>query len=63
VSQGFKPTYPLQLAGLTVPGYAAFYTLLLNFAVAIALTFLLRAMKAKEGADSTSPQDYEHDPA
>ncbi|HEU5398635.1 MAG TPA: sodium:solute symporter [Gammaproteobacteria bacterium] len=63
VSQGFKPTYPLRLDGLTLPGYAAFYTLLLNFAVAIVLTFLLRAAKAREGIDATAPQDYEHDPA
>ena len=63
VSQGFKPTYPLQLGGLTLPGYAAFYTLLLNFAVAIVLTLLFRAMKFAEGSDSTAPEDYEHDPA
>lgn len=63
VSQGFKPTYPLHLGGLTVPGYAAFYSLLLNFAVAVVLTLLLRALKVAEGEDATSPADYEHDPA
>ena len=63
VSQGFKPTYPLHLGGLTVPGYAAFYTLLLNFAVAVVLTLLLRALKVAEGVDTTSPADYEHDSA
>ncbi|HEV7163927.1 MAG TPA: sodium:solute symporter [Gammaproteobacteria bacterium] len=63
VSQGFKPTYPLQLGGLMVPGYAAFYSLILNFAVVLVLTFVFRALKTKEGVDSTSPEDYEHDPA
>ena len=63
VSQGFKPTYPLELGGLTVPGYAAFYTLLLNFAVAVVLTLAFKAMKLESGSDSTAPSDYEHDPA
>ncbi len=63
VSQGFKPTYPLHLGGLTVPGYAAFYTLLLNFAVAVLLTLAFKALKLESGTDSTSPADYEHDPA
>ncbi len=63
VSQGFKPTYPLQLGGLTVPGYAAFYSLILNFVVTILVTLLLRALKTDEGKDSTVPEDYEHDPA
>jgi SSS family solute:Na+ symporter len=63
VSQQFKPAYPLHLGGYTVPGYTALYAVILNLAVAVALTLLLRAMKVDGGADSTSPTDYEHDPA
>ena len=61
VSQQFKPAYPLHVAGWTVPGYTAFYALLVNLALAVALTLLLRAMKIAEGSDSTAPADYEHD--
>jgi len=63
VSQGFKPTYPLHLGGLTVPGYAAFYSLVLNLALAVMLTLAFRAIKLAAGSDSTVPADYEHDPA
>ena len=63
VSQGFKPTFPLHVGGWTLPGYAAFYSVLVNFALAAVLTFFFRAMKLAEGSDSTSPADYEHDPA
>ena len=63
VSQGFKPTYPLHLGGYTLAGYAAFYSLLLNLAVAVVLTLVFKAMKIESGTDSTAPADYEHDPA
>jgi SSS family solute:Na+ symporter len=37
-TQGFSSSvFPLQLGGLTVPGYAALYSVLANFLVAAAL--------------------------
>src|SRR5579859_7261078 len=63
VSQQFKPTFPLHLGDWTLPGYAAFYSVLVNFAVAVVLTLVFRAVKVPGRTDSTSPADYEHDPA
>jgi SSS family solute:Na+ symporter len=60
-SQQFKPAFPLHLGDWTVPGYAAFYALLLNLAVAVVLTYLFRALKFKEGRDATLSSDYEYD--
>ena len=59
----FKPTFPLEVAGWTLPGYAAFYSVIVNLALAVVLTLVLRAMKVKEGRDSTAAADYLHDPA
>jgi SSS family solute:Na+ symporter len=42
------PTYPLHLAGWTLPGYSAFYTLLLNLTIATLLTPLLDALMARD---------------
>jgi SSS family solute:Na+ symporter len=63
VSQQFKPTFPLHLGDWTLPGYSAFYSLLVNFLVAVLLTWVFRALKVSEAADQTSPADYEHDVA
>jgi len=62
VSQQFKPTFPLHLGEWTLPGYAAFYSVLVNLAIAMVLTLAFRAMKLAEAPDATSPADYEHDP-
>jgi SSS family solute:Na+ symporter len=62
VSQQFKPTYPLHLGAWILPGYSAFYSVLVNFVVAVLLTLAMRAIKVTEGIDSTAPADYEHDP-
>jgi SSS family solute:Na+ symporter len=50
--------YPLHVFGVTIPGYAAFYSIVLNAAVVLAGTLLLDALGAPRGADETSPQDY-----
>jgi SSS family solute:Na+ symporter len=63
VSQQFTPIFPLPLGDWTLPGYAAVYSLIVNLALAVALTPLFRAMKLAEGDDQTSPEDYEHDSA
>jgi SSS family solute:Na+ symporter len=50
--------YPLHLFGVTVPGYAAVYSLVLNLAAAVVLTILLRAAGAARAADETTALDY-----
>jgi solute:Na+ symporter, SSS family len=50
-------TYTLEIAGWSFPGYAAFYTLVLNLAVAILLTPLFNAFSSKR-TDETMPADY-----
>ncbi len=55
--------YPLHLGSLTVPGYAALYSLILNFAITILLTLVLRLLNTPAGEDATSAADYVHDVA
>ncbi len=53
------PTFPLALGGYTLPGYTAFFTVLLNLAVAIALTLLFGAIfKRRAPVDETVAADY-----
>ena len=54
-----KSTYPLEVFGYTIPGYAAVYALVLNFAVAIAVTLLARALKWQASPDTTTADDYD----
>jgi solute:Na+ symporter, SSS family len=61
VSQQFKPTFPLHLGDWTLPGYGAFYSVLVNFIIAVLLTLAFRAAKLAEAADATAPADYEYD--
>jgi len=59
ISQDLKPAYPLKLGGWSLPGYTAFYTLMLNLAVAVVLTLVLNALRAsKPAADETVAADY-----
>jgi solute:Na+ symporter, SSS family len=59
VAVNLTPTYPLAVGGYTFPGSAAFYTVILNLAVAIVLTPLLNAILARrQRVDETSPADY-----
>jgi SSS family solute:Na+ symporter len=56
---GFKSTtYPLHVGDLTIPGYAALYSLIANFVIAIVLTVIMKLMKVPPGADATTPLDY-----
>ena len=50
--------YPVRVGDLTVPGYAALYSLILNGIVVAGGTLLLDLMGASRGADGTSPEDY-----
>jgi solute:Na+ symporter, SSS family len=53
-----KPTYPVSFGGHVYPGYTAFYTLLLNLAVAAVLTVIFNAMGGRETRDATTAADY-----
>jgi solute:Na+ symporter, SSS family len=57
IAVNLTPTYPLEIAGFTFPGYTAFYTLILNLAVAIVLTPIFNAMTRKP-SDETVTADY-----
>ena len=53
-TQGFTSSvYPLEIFGVTVPGYAALYSVLINFLVSAALSPLLDLL-ARRGAASTA---------
>jgi SSS family solute:Na+ symporter len=55
----YKTTvFPLHVGSITLPGYLAFYALVLNLAVVAALTLVLNAMKAGRGTDFTAASDY-----
>jgi SSS family solute:Na+ symporter len=57
-TQGFKPIFPLSLDGLTIPGYAALYALILNIAVSVVLTWVFDAIGLSQGADATKADHY-----
>jgi SSS family solute:Na+ symporter len=59
ISQDLKPAYPLKVGDWNLPGYTAFYTLLLNLVVAVLLTLVLNALRARGPvADATVAADY-----
>ncbi|WP_155060691.1 monocarboxylate uptake permease MctP [Streptomyces blattellae] len=47
-----------EIPGIGEIGYIGLTAFVLNLAVTVALTFVLKAMKAPEGIDETSPEDY-----
>ena len=56
---GFQSAvFPLQIDGLTIPGYAALYALAVNFAVSILLTLVLSPIQGSHGSDQTAASDY-----
>ena len=58
-AQSFQSSiYPLHAFGITIPGYAAFYSVVLNAVIVVAGTLLLDAVGVARGADETSPEDY-----
>jgi solute:Na+ symporter, SSS family len=58
VSVNFASTYPLTLAGYSIPGYSALYTVILNLAIAVALTPVFRAISKTPSLDETADADY-----
>ena len=57
-ANNFSATYPLTIAGWGFPGYAALYTVILNFLVALVLTPVFAAMASKPPVDETVAADY-----
>jgi len=51
-------TWPLVIGTLTIPGYAALYTVILNLAVAAVLTVAFRAVSKTRHGDITVHADY-----
>ncbi|HEX5474444.1 MAG TPA: sodium:solute symporter [Vicinamibacterales bacterium] len=51
-------SYPLHIGSLTVPGYAALYSVVLNLATAAAATLVMDVLGLPRAADQTSPADY-----
>ena len=52
------PTYTLTIGAYTLPGYTALFTVILNIAIAAALTPLFNRMSAVSPADETVLADY-----
>ena len=50
--------YPLAIGGFTMPGYAAFYSVILNLVVAVVLTIVFRAAGGADDQDETLAMDY-----
>ena len=50
--------FQLRLGGLVVPGYVAFYALIVNVVVSVVATLVLRALKVAPGRDETRPEEY-----
>jgi hypothetical protein len=59
IAAHLTPTYPLSFAGYTFPGYAAFYTVILNLLLAAMLTPLFNALGARQPGDETVAADYQ----
>ena len=58
-SQNLKSAiFPLHIGGTTLASYAAIDALILNLAVAAALTTLLGEFGVDRGSDETVPADY-----
>jgi SSS family solute:Na+ symporter len=56
---GFQSaTFPLQIDGLTMPGYAALYALALNVVLSVVLSPVFNRLQATHGTDETAPSDY-----
>ena len=54
----FTAIYPLSIAGFTLPGYSALYTVILNITLTVLLTLLFRRLRKTTSPDETVPSDY-----
>ncbi len=57
VSVNYAAAYPLAFGGMTLPGYTAFYTVIVNLVIAVVLTPVFNAMGSKR-LDETVASDY-----
>jgi SSS family solute:Na+ symporter len=57
-TKSFKPVYLLNIFGVHINAYTALIALVANLIVAVAVTLVLRAAHASEGADETTERDY-----
>jgi SSS family solute:Na+ symporter len=55
----FKPIYTLVIGGYSIPGYSAFYALIVNLVVAVSITAVIRIAKLQSSADLTLQSDYD----
>jgi SSS family solute:Na+ symporter len=59
IAANLSSTYTITLGGYHFPGYAAFYTVILNLVVTVVLTPVFNAMSSgKAPRDATVPADY-----
>jgi SSS family solute:Na+ symporter len=57
-SVNFAAAFPLNIAGITAPGYIAVWTLILNLIVTVVLTAVFNALGAAKAPDETAAADY-----
>ena len=57
-ANNFSATYPLAIGGWSFPGYAALYTVVLNFLIALVMTPVFNAMASRPPVDETVAADY-----
>jgi len=57
VAANLTPTFPLNLGHLALPGYSAFYTVVLNLVLVLILTPIFNAVGSR-GSDETLASDY-----
>lgn len=61
-SQHFSSSiFSLHVGGFSIAGYAALYSLILNLAVCVFLTLILRLFRVGQGHDETTAADYTSD--
>ena len=58
IAANLTPTYPLAIAGYTLPGYTALYTVILNLVVTCVLTPVFNGMTKQPQVDATRTADY-----
>jgi len=58
VAANFGAIYPVTVGGFGIPGYTALYTVILNLAVVIVLTWIARAISSRTPIDETVAADY-----
>jgi SSS family solute:Na+ symporter len=52
-------TYSLHLFGQVIPGYAAFYAVIVNIVVTVVLSLIFNLAHVSQGTDRTTAVDYQ----